>query len=228
MFKKYFPRYWDMSSNCCPNCGKPLDGEEECKLCGARLDGENIAVNYIPTHIDCLERYAKVRSEHKALPKKILQSFYEVDFKPALNCKTVIAADDVWGIAIPSDGMSQKKTLDASEKERLLLTIGLGQYKEEELIHIRVTDDLCSGWALTTDSICLNDKFGCYIAFYDSIDASEWEYNSDRVSFGVKLEDIGITQIAVASALKKNVLTAKVLCDHPIDCEILQKGISLN
>ena len=218
MFIKYFPRHWDMSSDCCPNCGEPLDDEEECDLCGARLDGENIAVNSIPTHIEFLECHAKVRSEHKALPKKKLQALYKANFTSALNCKTVIAVDDVWGISILSDniwGWPRKKTLDASEKERLLLTIGMGQYKEEELIHIRVTDDLCSGWALTTDSLCLNEIFGCYFVFYDTIDKTEWRnIDSGSISFGVKLEDIGITHIGVAHALKHFMLAANEMCRY--------------
>ena len=38
-------------------------------------------------------------------------------------------------------------------------------YKENDLVYIRVTSDMSKGWALTKDSICLND-----IIYYDNID----------------------------------------------------------
>ena len=47
--------------------------------------------------------------------------------------------------------------LTGEKKETALLMLGKGKYTEDEIIHLRVSDDLSRGWAFTRDSCCLVD-----------------------------------------------------------------------
>lgn len=238
---KPFVRWRSGSAYRCPDCGAPIEEiAEMCDVCGAGLGEWNqlFLWNYLQEHRDVIKNLpqrqlcrACSKEELKDLFRAIFKDFAHEDScaKSWVNADYRLFMDGIWGIVSPQNVIPEvppKISLDESEKERLLLTMCMGQYKEDELIHIHVTDDLYSGWALTIDSVCFGDPYGCNIILYeniDQIDVKEEANNPEDIPSlvlafkckdgysNIQLEDVGITQIEVAKALNRYLMETKRL-----------------
>ena len=81
---------------------------------------------------------------------------------------------ETWEI-VSIHNYSTSATLNDAKKKVALRLICKNRYKEEELVHIKVSDDLSRGWALTKDSVCFGGKFGNLIVKYEDIDTNDGE-----------------------------------------------------
>lgn len=78
-----------------------------------------------------------------------------------------------------------KLPFDESQKSIALQLVTQGKYNENDVIFIRVKDDLSEGFALTKDSFCVYGDVGNKIIYYDSLMDIKKVYESDLDFFTI-------------------------------------------
>lgn len=90
------------------------------------------------------------------LPKQQLITVFKSAFKQELGTWG-ISPESVFIEVINQGDTTSFTELTGEKKETALLILGKGKYTEDEIIHLRVSDDLSRGWAFTRDSFCIVD-----------------------------------------------------------------------
>ncbi len=73
--------------------------------------------------------------------------------------------DKIWTVV----GETQGIELDETQKEIALSVVCGGEYDIDDIVYIRVTEDLSAGWAFTKDSFCATHNDGSIIIPYKFI-----------------------------------------------------------
>lgn len=77
---------------------------------------------------------------------------------------------DIWEFAYGNEELTEGK------KKIALRLICKNKYNESDLVHLKITDDMSAGWALTKDSVCFGGRFGNLIVKYKDIDAEDSDF----------------------------------------------------
>ena len=122
----------------------------------------------------------KQASSKPLIPKEQLQKIFEVSFNDDLERTFGFIgydqklAKNIWWIMKNSMfsillNKGDKFKIDDSSKSIIFASLLQGKYKEEDLIHVRITEDFTHGWALTKDSFCAITDDGNIIVPYRKI-----------------------------------------------------------
>lgn len=90
------------------------------------------------------------------VPKQQLITVFKSAFKQEFETNG-IEPESVFVEVIEQGGSCSYTELTGEKRETALLMLGKGRYTEDEIIHLRISDDLSRGWAFTRDSFCIVD-----------------------------------------------------------------------
>lgn len=121
----------------CGKCGKKNPSAAKfCNSCGAQLNVDKATLKEEP-----------VVSPQSTSNNKIKSDLMEIK-------ESLWGTRDIWQI-LARNGSPSNKSLSDLEKKIFIKYVCNGNYKEEDLIHIFVYDDMSAGWAFTTDAFCV-------------------------------------------------------------------------
>ena len=90
------------------------------------------------------------------VPKQQLITVFKAAFKQEFETNG-IDSESVFIEVTEQRNSCSYTELTGEKKDTALLMLCKGRYTEDEIIHLRVSDDLSRGWAFTRDSFCLVD-----------------------------------------------------------------------
>ena len=131
------------SAQACPKCSaKNPAAAKFCNSCGASMDG-TVAAPATPS--------VKTSNKIWRVPKAQLKAMFAGRFKQDF---AYYEADANATFLMYGDGDEATTELTDVQKETVLSLVCGGQYAEEDLVHLRIAEDMTRGWAFTADSFC--------------------------------------------------------------------------
>ena len=135
----------------CPKCGHENPATAKfCNECGASMTGRETSAS--PS-----------KDKVWRIPKTQLKMMFVATFKPEYESFNTLSnpkvdANATFLMKLEKYGEASTN-LSEEQKNTALTLICRGQYTEEDLIHLRISQDLSHGWALTLNSFCVVDRY---------------------------------------------------------------------
>lgn len=130
---------------------------------------------------EIMDENVKPSQEQKAwrIPKPQLQAMFKAVFKDDFDYYD--KDEDALFLMTDQYSLTDDSTSDLTEDQRniaLSLICG-GEYTEDDLVHLRISDRMNEGWAFTRDSFCVLMKDGTFaIIPYQSLDETTLDDNA--------------------------------------------------
>lgn len=126
----------------CPKCGaENVSTAKFCNSCGSSMDAQEI-----PT------------GKPWPVPQAHMKAMFASTFKDNFNELEIDENDTFVMIAWPGDGNVTTKNFTQDQKALALSLICDDKYTEEDLIQLRISENMTIGWAFTKDSFCIRDS----------------------------------------------------------------------
>lgn len=125
----------------CPKCGADnAAGAKFCNSCGASMDAQESSSGTM-----------------WVVPKTQMKAMFASTFKDDLEMLGVDANDTFLMIAWPRGGEVTSTKFTQEQKALALSLICDDKYAEEDLLQLRISENMTTGWAFTKDSFCIRD-----------------------------------------------------------------------
>ncbi|MBE6097235.1 MAG: zinc ribbon domain-containing protein [Schwartzia succinivorans] len=129
----------------CPKCGAGnVATAKFCNCCGASMAA-------------AVAEQRKSSGGKWIIPKEQMKTMFAAAFKEDFD---ELGADEKDTFLLMTSKVERKfvsKNLSQDQKNLALSIICNDQYKEEDLIQLRISEDMRAGWAFTNDSFCIRD-----------------------------------------------------------------------
>ena len=175
----------------CPKCGaENVSTAKFCNSCGSSMDAQE-----------------NPSEKTWAVPKTKMKALFAATFRGSLKFTSITEND-----AFYMDGFATELTQE--QKALALSLVCDDKYTEDDLILLRISQDMTQGWAFTKDSFCILDPnyADAIITPYESalLDDPEW-FSSNEMENDVAYRDMLHTWIPTKDALRNYLKNMKAL-----------------